>query len=191
MARKSLRSGLRAQFLFAECVAGPPGADRSNFGVLGIVACLANECRKGRDRRRGLSAYVQCFDAGLAEVTSMCRAVHCSKPQSRAGEALRDSPWRGHPAKLPGCPGVAGSTGWKLRGPDDHAAGSPGITPHDRDAGAPARRGLRRSPLRCASPPPGKTSPTPIRPAVPRLGLAAPPPDPCRVHSNLELTLPQ
>jgi len=36
---------------------------------------------------------------------------------------------------------VARPTGWKLRGPGDHVAGNPGITPHDRDAGAPARRG--------------------------------------------------
>jgi hypothetical protein len=121
--------GLQAQFLFAECVAGPPCADRSNFGVLGIAACLADECRKGRARRRGLSACVPCLGAGLAKVTSICRAVHCSKPQSRARDALRDSRWRGQPAKLPGCTSVAGPTGWKLRGPDDHAAGNPGITP--------------------------------------------------------------
>jgi len=40
-------------------------------------------------------------------------------------------------------------------GPDDRAAGNPGITPHDRDAGAPARRGLRDNPVQRASPPPG------------------------------------
>ena len=132
--------------------------------ALGIVEVRDRtpEPEVGRERHRA-HAYVQCFGAGLAKVTSMCRAVHCSKPQSRAGDALRDSPWRGHPARLPGCPGVAGPTGWKLRGPDDHAAGNPGITPHDRDAGAPARRGLRRSPLRRASPPPGK-------PALPPYG---------------------
>jgi hypothetical protein len=172
--------GLQAQFLFAECVAGPPCADRSNFGVLGIAACLADECRKGRARRRGLSACVPCLGAGLAKVTSICRAVHCSKPQSRARDALRDSRWRGQPAKLPGCTSVAGPTGWKLRGPDDHAAGNPGITPHDRDARAPARRGLRRSPFQYGAPPRQRAKPAvpPIRPAVPRLGLAAPPPDP-------------
>jgi len=41
------------------------------------------------------------------------------------------------------------------------AAGNPGITPQDRDARAPAPRGLRGSPLRRASPPPGLTSRTP------------------------------
>jgi len=46
-------------------------------------------------------------------------------------------------------------------GPDGRAAGNPGVTPHDRDAGAPARRGLRGSPVQRASPPPGHHQPYP------------------------------
>ena len=60
----------------------------------------------------------------------------------RQRRSTRVLPWREHPGEPTGCPRLADQPGWKLAGPDDHATGSPGITPHDRDAGAPARREL-------------------------------------------------